>query len=52
MRVNIHQYKQEFDSLDCSAPTVLNSANQLLLCMIRNCGEEDASEKNKPGIVG
>lgn len=51
MRVNIHQYKQEFDSLDCSVPTILNSANWLLLCMIKNCGEEDASEKNKLGIV-
>jgi len=45
VRVNAHQYEQEFDSPVCSVSTVLNSANRLLLCVIKKCEEQDTLEK-------
>lgn len=44
MRVNDHQYEKEFDSTVHSVSTVLNSANRLLLSVIRKYGEQDALE--------
>lgn len=41
MRVNDHQYEKEFDS---TVHSVLNSANRLLLCVIKKYGEQDALE--------